>query len=379
MAVPVLGLLALLSVTQALLDPKTKVLTHSFRLSMFFIAGLWAGLASLTHAYGLFWLPALALIIIWLAGWNAFKPLGFLGAGFILPWLPYSLFVASGWQDFVGQHLINRSRAALTDPSFYLNNLFQEVGRYQPIGQAPLLRLGTPLFLLGWPLATLLLLYQAVWLKENSARIVLVPLVVQVAGFALLVSSKTYTYLATVWPLIALDLAVGAVYLWRLKVASWWQPLLALILLVALLEGSWGMLQFQRTAAQVTPYQRFTARLGQSIPPGSRILAFQHYWLGLSSFDYRTMLAPIFLASSRHVQAPVTFYQALAQTGPDVIIVDEVMQRYLAEASSQRHIHHQYWLDFNRYLADHQARVLAEFSDPSYGWVTIYLIPEAQP
>jgi hypothetical protein len=139
------------------------------------------------------------------------------------------------------------------------------------------------------------------------------------------------------------------------------------------------MLQFQRTAAQVTPYQRFTARLSQPIPPGSRILAFQHYWLGLSNFDYRSMLAPIFLASNQHVQAPVSFYQALAQIGPDVIIVDEVMQRYLEETSSQEHIHHQYRLDFNRYLADRQARVLAQFSDPSYGWVTIYLISEAQP
>jgi hypothetical protein len=397
MAVPIFGLLALLSLARGLnvypeksqnslgggVPPPTvegNPPSASFRLPLFFLAGLSAGLASLSHVYGLFWLPALALLLLWLGGRASLKPLALVGCGFALAWLPYLLFVASGWSDFQGQHLFNRSRATLADPNFYLNNLFHEPERYYAIIQSPKIRMGILLFLLGWPLSMLWLLYRALYFKDNSARVILVPLISLILGFALLISTKTYTYLATVWPLIALALASGLVSLWRLKPApGWWQPFLGIILLVAVLEGGWAMVQFQGTAAQVTPYHRFTAQLSQSIPPGSRILAFQHYWLGLSHFKYRSMLAPIFLSSNQHTHVPISFYQALAETGANVIIVDEVMQRYLEGTASPRHIHHQNGFDFNRYLADHQAQVLARFRDPSYGRVTIYLIPEDSP
>ena len=68
------------------------------------------------------------------------------------------------------------------------------------------------------------------------------------------------------------------------------------------------------------------------------------------------------------------FYQALSQSEAEVIIVDEIMQRYFDEISPADHPDRQIFLDFNQYLADHQAQVLSQFQDASYGRVTIYLL-----
>jgi hypothetical protein len=139
------------------------------------------------------------------------------------------------------------------------------------------------------------------------------------------------------------------------------------------------MLQFHRQAAQTTPYLVFTARLAGHLPAGSRVLALQHYWLGLAEFRYRTLLVPTFLVSARHTARPIPFYQALARCQSNVIIIDEMMQRYFDAIAPPDHPDHHIWADFQQYLLDHQAHTLARFQDPSYGRVTIYQLRDEGP
>lgn len=378
MAVPVFGLLALLSFIKGVRAEGTSA-------RWFGLSGALAGLAALCHVYGAFWLPGLALAQLWLAGrrsWTGktLKPIGLMAAGFALVWLPYLAYVAAAWPDFLGQNLVNRQRADLANPAFYLVNLLQEVERYDPLLNGAKAHLGAWLLLIGLPLSALWLLRRAIRRADPAAKILLAPAAALSLGLAILISPKTFTYLSTLWPLLAITLAAGLVRLWRVAAPPrWWRPALALVFLLALAEGGWGMVRFQQQAAQTTPYRQFTARLAQHLPAEGRVLALQHYWLGLPGIDYRTFLVPAFLASPRHVPAPISFYQGLARSQPQVIVVDEVMQRYFDELAPGDHPDHQKLLDFQRYLADHRARISAAFTDPTYGRVTIYQLEGTAP
>jgi hypothetical protein len=378
MAVPIFALSAWLCFIKGLRQPETRL--WKFNGFLFFLSGVLIGLASLNHIYGAFWLPALGLTHLWLVGKKALRPALLMVVGFGLPWLPYLAYVASAWADFLGQNLVNRYRADVTTPAFYLANAWQEGKRYSPILAGARLHLASWLFLLGLPPVMGSLFYRAIKAKDQSAKLVLGPMLALLFGFALFMTTKTFTYLATLWPILAIELAAGFARLWQVKVGpSWLRPTLATLLLLAVLEGSWGMLQFHRQAAQTTPYRLFTARLARHLPADSQILALQHYWLGLADFRYRTMLVPAFLVSARHTATPITFYQALARCQSNVIIIDEVMQRYFDQLAPPSHPDHHIWADFHQYLRDHQAHILARFQDPSYGRLTIYQLRNVIP
>jgi 4-amino-4-deoxy-L-arabinose transferase-like glycosyltransferase len=384
MAVPIFALSGWLCFIKGLRyddtkHPKPQRLRNPQNL-LFFLSGVLIGLASLNHIYGAFWLPALGLTHFWLVGKKALKPALLMVLGFGLPWLPYLVYVVSAWADFLGQNLANQYRVEVTSPAFYLANLWQEGKRYNPVLAGVRLHFGSWFFLLGLPLAVGSLFYRAVRFRDQPAKLILGPLLGLLFSFAFFIATKTFTYLATLWPILAIGLAVAFVGFWQAKAGPGWRrPVLMILLVLVVLEGSWGMLQFQRQAAQTTPYRVFTARLARHLPGDSQILALQHYWLGLTNFRYRTMLVPTFLVSARHTYTPISFYQALARCQSDVIIIDEIMQRYFDEIAPTYHRDHQILAGFQHYLADHQAQVLDRFQDPSYGRVTIYQLRNVAP
>src|SRR5204863_9557657 len=107
-------------------------------------AGVLAGLSGLAHVYGLFWVPALALLTVIEAGWK--RALLLIGSA-VLPWLPYAANVASDLSDWRGQTAIYATRFELLNPAWYLDNLAQEYHRYGPgLGPAGLTWLLRPGF-----------------------------------------------------------------------------------------------------------------------------------------------------------------------------------------------------------------------------------------
>jgi hypothetical protein len=418
-AVPVFGLGALLLFVHSFnldrLQIKLTIVNHqlpitNYQLSIvngFFIGAL-AGLATLSHVYGAFWLPALLLALLWVKGQQAVKPATAILIGFGLMLLPWLLFVASGWSDFMAQNRNYADRFGLLDVRFYLVNLLNEVERYDPILNGAKQSLGAWVWLIAGALSLIWLLKHSLsrsqfrsishiaWVsgvqtqfghpillrnsvsQQNqpiSARILLTPIIVLGSLFTLLLSFKTFSYLATLWPLFALAIAAGGWHGWQAQTTRrWWRPLLLLIVLTTTSEGVLSQLWLHHIAQAFTPYQRFTQTIAAQAPPGSRILGLQHYWLGLAETDpnYHSILTPIFFTDSRYVPHPLTFTEAVELRPPQVVLLDQIMLNFLAETESPQHPHHQLGQDIWNYLNMRQARLIGQIDDPTYGRVEIY-------
>jgi hypothetical protein len=406
-AVPVFGLGGLLILVHTLTaDLKLptgdrqciKFTTHNsqFTIHYFFFIGLLSGLAALSHVYGAFWLPALLLAAFWVLGWQAVKPVLVAGVGFGLALTPWLIFVASGWSDFLGQNRNYADRFGLLDGRFYLINLLNEVERYDPILNGAKLSFGAWLWLVACSLSLVWIIINSQWTIINlhwlpapgprspilplslpviSARILVAVLATLVSLFALLLSFKTFSYLAALWPLFALTIAAGFIHAWQAPTPRrWWRPTLSLLLFLALAEGIFVNARLQLLAQQTTPYQVFSEAVVAKLPPQSRVLGLQHYWLGLAQHSraYQSILVPIFWTNPHYVPQPLSFAQALQADPPQVILLDQTMLDFLAETTAPDHPLHQLGLDIWDYMAERQARPSGQVEDATYGRMEIY-------
>jgi 4-amino-4-deoxy-L-arabinose transferase-like glycosyltransferase len=96
----------------------------------YFGAGVLVGCASLSHMYGGFWLPALGAVLVLRRGLGGLRSgaAGAMVAGLATTWIPWVLFILSGWPDYVGQMRFVSPRFRLLDLNFYLGNVFSEAG-----------------------------------------------------------------------------------------------------------------------------------------------------------------------------------------------------------------------------------------------------------
>ncbi len=376
------------------------------------LLGTLIGLATLSHVYGAFWLPALLLVMLWQWGRRSLKPALLTGLGFGLTLLPWLLFVASGWSDFLNQGRNYADRFGLLDIRFYLLNLLLEVERYDPILNGAKQSFGAWLWLVACGLSLLWLVW--VVIRDNrlsvvssqsnlpmadsetlslvhcsllispcslfiAARLLLTCLLTTAALFALLVSFKTFTYLAMLWPLLAIVIAAGLLHLWQARTRwRWWRPVLAGLIGLAMLEGVLTTWRVHSHARQFTPYHTYTQTIAAYLPPDSRVLGLQHYWLGLTeaSEDYRSILVPIFWTNPNYVAAPVTFGQAADAIPPDVLLLDQIMLDFLAESADPDAAFHPLYLEIQTYLQARQAVLLGLVDDPTYGRLEIYGLTE---
>ncbi|NJN95702.1 MAG: hypothetical protein HC875_17115 [Anaerolineales bacterium] len=204
----------------------------------------------------------------------------------------------------------------------------------------------------------------------------LVSALITVGGlFAFLLSFKTFSYLAMLWPLFALVIAAGFLHLWQAPTPRrWWRPVLALLFLAGMAEGIVTSVRFHAAARQLTPYQTFTDAIAVQLPPQSRVMGLQHYWLGLAAHhqNYQSILVPIFWTNPNYVSQPFSFIQAVQMKPPQIILLDQIMLDFLAETAQPDHPLHQLGQDFWTYLAERQARLIARIDDPTYGRLQIY-------
>ncbi|MBE7553575.1 MAG: hypothetical protein HS126_21095 [Anaerolineales bacterium] len=413
-AVPVFGLAALLLLVHILtadhrrrsfpLGPETgnrerikftiqsqraPVGNSPFTIHHFFFIGLLTGLATLSHVYGIFWLPALLLAAFWVLGWRIVKPALVAVFGFGLALTPWLIFVASAWSDFLGQNRNYVGRFGLLDGRFYLINLLNEVERYDPILNGAKQSFGAWVWLVGVSLSL-------AWIVANSQRLpapgprppasalsfpaistrILVAVLAILSGqFALLLSFKTFGYLATLWPLFALIIAAGFIHAWQAPTPRcWWRPVLSLLFLLAMIEGIFTQARLQLLAQPMTPYQVFSQAVAAKLPPQSRVLGLQHYWLGLAQHNqaYHSILVPIFWTNPHYVSRPLSFAQALQTDPPQVILLDQIMLDFLTETTAPDHPLQQLGLDIWAYLAERQARLIGRVDDATYGRMEIY-------
>jgi 4-amino-4-deoxy-L-arabinose transferase-like glycosyltransferase len=347
----------------------------------YMLCGLFVGLASLTHLYGAFWLPALALAVVVRRGRRLVRDRApyLLLAGFALALLPWLAFVASAPGDFAGQMRFVAGRFNLQDPGFYLDNLRHEPGRWHLSLLNGRVRPGAWTALLALLPATLLLLREGGGPAYNSRSFALgAVLSVHALLFAALLQVKLYNYGIALWPLAMLALAWLGVKAWaRARRWPWRAALLALLALV-LAEGALSLAQRRATAGETASYDTFAAKVAEQIPPASVVLGLQHYWLGLHRFPYRSWLLPVLQADPRYYHEPLPFDQALERVAPDVILVDGHMARYFDELADPRHRNHERWLQYQAYLERHGAFLSAQVEDRTYGRMLIYRLQGMQ-
>src|SRR5262249_5097974 len=131
-----------------------------------------------------------------------------------------------------------------------------------------------------------------------------------------------------------LNLAWLAVYLWRAAGAlaqiarAGTRLVLGALLALALLEGLAGVWHSLNSAATVSPYADYTARVAQAIPPGARVLALPQFWFGVygRGYIYRSIGLPYYYADPRYYKpAALPMDAALAHIAPEYVLVDRFM------------------------------------------------------
>ncbi|MCI0398548.1 MAG: hypothetical protein L0332_11815 [Chloroflexi bacterium] len=360
MAVPVLGLAALhVYWPAARAGPERPASLWRYAL-----AGLLAGLATLSHLYGAFWLVALAVLTLWQrAGWQQLLALA---SGFALPWLPYALYVFSGLPDWIGQTRDYAPRFGLLEPGWYWQNLLQEPRRYGP-GLGPpgwnyLLRPGFWAALGAVPLALLALGRRAL-AGDRAARTLFVPAVALPALLALLIYLKLANYLVTIVPLWAVAVAWGA------RQALAWRPLaralLVLLLLAISAEGAWRLARLEQAAATTTPYADFMAQVEEHIPAGATVLGLHHYWFGLEDRAYRSWAVPLLQGNATYWSPPRPVGLSLEVINPEVVLIDRRMRAFF-EGDPETAGAIWAWLDERGF------RPAAVVEDRTYGRMEIY-------
>jgi hypothetical protein len=303
---------------------------------------------------------------------------GWVVAGTVLGFLPYALWIASGWSDFLLQQANIGDRYDLLNPRFYLGNVWQEWRRYGQIGRG-LLAVQPGAWLIA---VSGLVGLHVLWRKrtEEAAagpRLLLTSLIVGAGLFALGLNPKPYYYLAALWPLLALTAAVGLLTL--LRAASRTVRVATMVMMVAAgadgLRG-WNLVTF--SARSVTPYAVLCDRLAASIPPDSRVLALPHYWFGLASRVrmYRSLFGPMVFVSPQFESRHPPLATLLDEADANVLVLDPPLLTFMDEARDPTKMAHAFARSataLRAYVAAHSERTVI-VDDPSYGRFEIHFL-----
>jgi 4-amino-4-deoxy-L-arabinose transferase-like glycosyltransferase len=337
-------------------------------------AGLLAGLAGLSHLYGLFWLAALLALAVWeRRGWGAAAALLI---GFSLPWILYLLYVAADPTAFAGQVQDYAPRFGLLDPRWYLDNVAREPGRYGPglgrPGWGYLSRPGFWLACLVLPAAVVGLARRAITRSGRGERLLLGPLLVLPLLFALLIYLKLANYLVTIAPLAALAGAWLAVRLWRGLAGHahrrLLRPALVLAALALILEAGATHVRLVAVARQTTPYAELISEIRASLTPGSRVLGLHNYWLGLEDIDFRSWYVPIVKTNPDYWRPPLTLGDALDEIAPQAVLLDSDMAALFTNRPDLA-------AELSDWLARRGFNLVAVIVDPTYGRFEIFTRP----
>jgi 4-amino-4-deoxy-L-arabinose transferase-like glycosyltransferase len=333
MPTPVFGLAALLVYLAA--RDRDRHGTDARVGPLYAVAGALAGLSGLTHLYGLFWPVALGVLamldrvrrsaIVWL------------GVGFLLPWLPYALYVLTDLHNWAGQTRGWAPRFGLRDPAWYLRNVLREPFRYAPglgeVSPAWLLRPGLWAGLILIPASLVALIQRA--RGDSDARALAVTATLIPLLFALLITFKFRNYKVAFFPLLALSAAWGLCALWAAADSGpgrrWWRAAILLVATLATAEGLSRAAVIERLAGTVSPYAPYVTRIRAHIPPGTRVLGLHTYWIGFEDTHYRSWWVPVAQMDAWYHTPQLTLDEAMQRINPEVVLLDERMRAYLVK------------------------------------------------
>jgi len=369
--VPVLALAAVWAFLWAL---KTADAPEHWRrrTARVFLAGLLAGLATLSHLYGAFIIAVFAGSAMVSARLRTIRKnvLGPLVVGWFVGIAPWLAYVAQDYTDFQGQMSRHEGRFDLFNPTFYLDNLMGEYHRYGVwIGGFPegLLRprLGIWFMVTAVALSSILLLRRIRKSNQLPDVVLLLALPIQMLLLGLLLNLKRHVYVIVLLPFVALHVAVAIVSVWR-----WardrglvWRVGLVTVSILAVIEGATGVRNMLRVASQTTPYQEVSDALVSAIPPGSKLLISQPYWLGLAHYENRS----INLVTIQRRTVPME--RVIGDFSPNYVVVEREFfdEDRPAQAEDLR-----WWQSFHQYLQNACPDVVFTRRDPTYGTIDVW-------
>jgi hypothetical protein len=236
----------------------------------------------------------------------------------------------------------------------------------------PFDRIGSWALLAGAPAA-----FAMMWRRGGRRTVgesaVLISGIIQFALFVALLQVKTVDYLIALWPLGAVALAWLGVELWRRRARA----VRAALLLVAtaiVVEGSLRLVALPAEARATSSYDTYERRIAACIPPESMVLGFQHYWLGLRQFRYRTWLLPLDMANPYVEPDAMLLDAALDRVAPDVILIDPHARELLADTANPSHPYHHIATGFEAFRASRLLTQLCAIPDQSYGTMEVYRV-----
>lgn len=341
------------------------------------LAGLLVGLAGLSHVYGVFWVAVLGALVLWDGAPDGrLRALLWLGCGFVLPWLPYLVYVMTGLDEWRMQTRIYGDRFGLLDLRWYVANLLDEPHRYGPglgpFGPGWLLRPGWWTMLLLVPASVVALAWRAVRNTDRAARVIVGSAVVMPVLFALLLRLKLVNYTLTFLPILAIAAAWGSLHglRWLLEHRHQARSLAALGAAAALsvavvAEGASRMVNFAAQASTTTPYMTFIEQVRDGIPSGSRVLGLHNYWFGFEDTEYRALIVALDWMDPQTEN--LTFQQALDQVAPDYLLLDSRMRAFFDQSPDSR-------LDLDGWLQARHGRLVREVDDSTYGKMQVYAV-----
>jgi 4-amino-4-deoxy-L-arabinose transferase-like glycosyltransferase len=380
--VPVFGLAALLVILPAIAGRGQHSNLHLAGRGL--AAGVLVALASLTHAYGAAWLPALLAAGLWSHDGVANRRRLFLGvgAGFLITLLPWLWFVAGGWPDFVAQNRPLGDRLDLLNWRFFAGNLLTEWQRYEPIAQSAVRgQPATWVWLATFGTGLAALIRMALRERLPTARVLLACTATLVGLFALVLQPRSPRYLATIWPLFAIVAATGAIDAWDRFRSRAARSLVVLLAAAASVEGGWSYAALAAKARASTPYPLFCDKLAAHLPHDGLVMGLPHFWLGLDGkvADYRALLVAIYATDARFTTAPVSLKDAFDRQRPDVILIDERMREFIRDEPATGSRFAGLAGEFSTWLSSDDVRLTDRVSDTTYGDVDIYVVPSPAP
>ena len=162
--------------------------------------------------------------------------------------------------------------------------------------------------------------------------------------------TKSVNYVIGLWPLGALGLAWLACELWdrRNRVMRF---VLAVVGVAIVIEGAGALNNAAHLASRISPYDGYEQQISACIPPGSLVLGFQHYWVGLHNFPYRTWLLPLNLSNPDFERNPVPLDVALDRINPGVILLDRHAWELFAATADPSHKYYYLAVGFEAFRA----------------------------
>ena len=378
-AVPVFTVAAFLLVLPLITGVRPAAPLTRGAVTRLVFAGTLVGIAVSCHPTALAWTAMLCAALILTHGWrDGLRSSAWIVAGTLIGFLPYALWIASGWSDFLRQQSYVSERYDLFNPRFYVENVWQEWRRYGQIGRGLLsVQPG------AWLLATSGLIgLHVLWRRraeaaEPGSRVLLIAVIVGAALFALGLKPKLYHYVAALWPLLALTAAVGLLTL--LGAASRALRAATIVMMIAAAADGmrgWNLVTFG--AASVTSYRELCDRLASRIPPDSRVLALPNYWFGLAPRIrmYRSLFGPMLFVSPKFASRHEPLATLLDEADANVIVLDPPLLTFLDEARDPTKMAFAFAgsaTALQQYLAARSERVVT-LDDPSYGHFEIHFL-----